>query len=408
MNDNARRSAGLRPGSTTKTIGLLSISHVVNDSYMNLFPPLIPFLMPALGLSIAAVAWLTTCFAVTSSLSQLAIGHISDRIGGRFFIVMGPLVAAIAMSSIGLIDNYWLLAMAVAVGGLGVASFHPPSSAIAGSVSTVKSGRAMSVFSVGGNLGWAVMPLLAVPLVERFGLSATPALAVPGLIAALMLYFLAPPLKPSVSGEGPSFAETVRAQPVPFASLLGTVAFRSLCFTGLITFLPKFLGDQGVPPITISFMLSILTFAGAVGGLIGGYLSDYLGRKPVIIMSLILTVGFLVMFTFSGKQVMALWLGLAGASLLASFSVTVVAAQEIFPNNKAIASSLALGFGLGLGGLGVGVLGIVAQSIGIGGTMVILSLLPLVAIVFALGLPGKGFVNAKQYSYEVEDAGLNS
>src|SRR3990172_9935752 len=84
-----------------RTITLLSCCHIVNDSYMNLFPPLLPFIIPVMGLEISAVGWLMTCFSVTSSLSQLAIGYLTDRVGGRFFIVMGPLVAARFMSSIG-------------------------------------------------------------------------------------------------------------------------------------------------------------------------------------------------------------------------------------------------------------------------------------------------------------------
>jgi FSR family fosmidomycin resistance protein-like MFS transporter len=71
--------------------------------------------------------------------------------------------------------------------------------------------------------------------------------------------------------------------------------------------------------------------------------------------------------------------------------VAVVAAQQIFPDNRATASSLALGFGLGLGGLGVGLISIVADKFGLGieQTLFYVSFLPIVAAAFALGLPGK-------------------
>lgn len=388
LNMKANRDSKDKP--FFKTIALLSGSHIVNDSYMNLFPPLLPFLIPALGLSIAQIGWITTAFSVTSSLSQLAIGYLSDRIGGRFFIFLGPLVAATFMSSIGLIHNYALMAIAVSIAGLGVASFHPPSSAITGSIDSSKSGRAMSLFTLGGNLGWTLMPLLAVPLVLNFGLKSTPILAIPGLIAAFSLFLFAPNVSPGRRDAGASFVRTVKSEPVAFSCLLASVAFRSLSFFALVTFLPKYLTDHGFTPMESGVFLSILTFSGAIGGLFGGFISDSIGRKPVIVTSLALATPFLGLPQLSSNQfLMGLWLALAGAALLGSFSVTVVAAQEIFPDNKAIASSLALGFGLGLGGIGVGLLGSLASVIGLNITVAIIAALPLAAATFALGLPGR-------------------
>ncbi|MEW5706720.1 MAG: MFS transporter [Actinomycetota bacterium] len=229
INENA---ADKMDKTSLRTTVLLSASHVVNDSYMNLFPPLLPFIIPSLGLGISSIGWLMTFFSVTSSLSQLAIGYLSDRIGGRFFIIMGPLVAAIFMSSLGIITNYYLLIIAVSVAGLGTAAFHPPSSALIGSLNESKSGRLMSLFTLGGNLGWAIMPLIAVPLVAHFGLIATPILAIPGISAALLLYAFVPQLKTNqiYSSSNRSLLKTAVSNPVPFFCLLGSVAFRSLAF----------------------------------------------------------------------------------------------------------------------------------------------------------------------------------
>jgi len=378
-----------RSGPSNSTLFLLTASHTINDSYMSLFPPLLPaFIMPALGLSISEVGWLATVFAVTSSLAQLAFGVLTDRIGGRFLIVLGPLIASVFMSSIGLIHSYTLLAFAIAMAGLGVAAFHPPSSSTAGSVARHKRGRMMSVFVLGGNIGFAIMPPVAVWLVSRFGLSSTPLLAIPGILVSVLLFFKAPAVKAVRHTASRSFSEMVRANPGSFASLLGTVAFRSFAFFSFTTFLPKLLHDQGFSPIAAGAFLSILTFSGAIGGLMGGTLSDRLGRKRIIAGSLALSVPFLLMFLLSSGVLKGVFLAMAGASLLAPFSVTVVAAQEIFPDSKAIASSLALGFGLGLGGLGVGATGHLASMIGLSSAMIIISFLPLVAAVFALGLPG--------------------
>ncbi len=380
----------VRPGHTSNaTIALLTASHVVNDSYMNLFPPLLPFIIPALGLTISEAGWLAAIFSVTSSLSQLAFGFFTDRVGGRFFVFLGPLIAGIFMSAIGMIHSYKLLAFAIAMGGLGVAAFHPPASSTAGSVAHEKRGKMMAIFVLGGNIGIAIMPLVAVRLVTAFGLTVTPVLAIPGMLVSVLLYFKLPALAVNRTSKGQSFSAAVRANPSSFVSLLGTVSFRSFAFFSFSTFLVKLLIDQGYTPILASLYLSILSFSGAIGGLIGGSLSDRLGRKPVIAGSLALSVPFLQLFMVTNGPLKAVWLALAGASMLAPFSVTVVAAQEIFPSSKAVASSLALGFGLGLGGLGAGTTGYLASSIGLSKAITLVSFLPIVAALFALGLPGR-------------------
>lgn len=378
--------------SNNKVVGLLGAGHVVNDSYMNFFQPLLPVLIPVLGLSLAQVGLVTTFFSVTSSISQLVIGRITDRFGTRAFVYLGPLLAAIMMSSVGVIKSYWLLLAAVSLAGLGIAAFHPPASAIVGHTNRRKSGRAMSFFSLGGNVGYATMPLIVVPLVAAFGLSVTPVLAVPGVIAAFLLYRYTPRIDYHSGHTNVSFIATVRSQLKGFIGLLGTVAFRSLTFFGLTTFLPVFLAERGYSLIAGGAILSVIAFSGAIGGLIGGTISDYRGPKQVIVVSQLMTVPFLLLALASSGVLLVVWLALAGASILASFSVAVVAAQRIFPDNRATASSLALGFGLGLGGLGVGVISFIAESLGLSIEQVVLvvSFLPLVAAAFALSLPGDG------------------
>ncbi|OFW32289.1 MAG: hypothetical protein A2074_05210 [Candidatus Aquicultor primus] len=377
--------------SNNKVVAVLGVGHVVNDSYMNFFQPLLPLLIATMGLSLAQVGLITAVFSVTSSVSQIIIGSVTDRFGTRAFVYLGPLLAAIMMSSIGLIYDYVLLLIVVSLAGLGIAAFHPPASAIVGHTNTRNSGRAMSLFSLGGNVGFAAMPLIVVPLVATFGLSATPVLVLPGIAVAILLYRLTARIQYLNQRVGTPFLSTVRSQLIPFVALLGTVAFRSLAFFSLITFLPILLAGRGYSLVAGGAILSVLALSGALGGLLGGILSDRTGPRPVIIGSQLTSVPFLLLALFSSGTMFIVLLGLVGASLLASFSVAVVAAQQIFPDNRATASSLALGFGLGLGGLGVGLISFVADafSFGIEQTVFYVSFLPIVAAAFALGLPGK-------------------
>ncbi|TEB07283.1 Major Facilitator Superfamily protein [Pelotomaculum schinkii] len=115
------------------------------------------------------------------------------------------------------------------------------------------------------------------------------------------------------------------------------VAFRSFCYFGLVAFLPLYYQQQNISLIAGSHYLSLMLFAGAVGGLIGGYISDIIGRKPVIVDSLILATPLLYLYLNSSGALSYFLVILAGTFLLSSFSVTVVLAQDILKENKAMA-----------------------------------------------------------------------
>src|SRR6185369_1983348 len=83
--------------------------------------------------------------------------------------------------------TYGLTAVAVVLSGLGVAAFHPEAAKFAGLASRERRGRGMSLFTVGGNAGFAIGPLLTTPLVLAFGLSGTLALGLLPLTAALVV-----------------------------------------------------------------------------------------------------------------------------------------------------------------------------------------------------------------------------
>lgn len=348
-------------------LGLLSLAHLFNDWYMNLIQTLLPFLVAA-GLAVGKGAFLVSAFMISSSLLQPFFGYLVDRKGQRWLVYAGTLWMALLLAPFGLVENYWGLLALAAFSGLGTCAFHPQaSSMVSASASPESKGFQQSLFVTAGNIGWSLTPLMAAPLVARFGLGCTPCFVIPGLFVALALWLS---LEKGPKADSPSASplpgapllEVFRREGGELSKLVLVVALRSLAYVGFVTFLPLLLRERHAPVWLSGLLVFAMLFAGALGGLFGGRLSDRVGRKPVIVASLALASPLLLLFPAMGEGFLAfVVLALGGAALLASFSVTVVFAQERVGRNAAMASGLMLGFGIGIGGLGVGLIGKLAE-----------------------------------------------
>jgi FSR family fosmidomycin resistance protein-like MFS transporter len=132
--------------------------------------------------------------------------------------------------------------------------------------------------------------------------------------------------------------------------------------------------------------LFVFLFCGAVGGLMGGYLSDRIGRHKVISASLLIFPVLMGAFLGTSGPLAWMFVALAGTALLASFSVTVVYAQDLLPHHLGLASGLTLGLAFGAGGVGVGLSGVLADAIGLRPSLWVLLALPGIAGLLSLKL----------------------
>lgn len=376
----------------TLTLSVLSIAHLINDMYNNFLPQLLPIIVATAGFSVTKASSLVAAFTITSSLVQPVFGYLVDQKNQRWLVFVGTLWMAVILSLTGLTINYGLLLVMAAAAGIGTAAFHPQASAMVSAVSGNRKGFIMSAFVASGNVGWAVAPVVLVPLFAAYGAKGTTVMVIPGVVAALFLYFFAPrgekkSIQKKSLGE---IISSMRPALGELNKLMVVVALRSLVYTGLITMLPLYFKSERMDPGKGSYLLFLMLFAGAVGGLAGGFISDKYGRKPLIAGSLVLATPFFYGFLTTQGLLSDIFLGLGGAALLASFSVTVVAAQEVIPDNKAMAAGLSMGFAIGIGGLAVTLVGKFADIFSLLSAVRLLLWLPLIAGLFALTLNNKG------------------
>jgi len=323
MNQNVNKKYG---------IIVLSLSHMINDWYMNFIQVLIPFFVVA-GIKLGRSAFLVTAFTVTSSILQPCFGYMMDRSNRRWMTYIGTLWMACLLSLVGLEKSYFLMFVTVMLAGLGTAAFHPQASAMVASLGGKHRGFRQSLFIAFGNVGWALTPLLIVPFIQRYSLFSTPVLVIPGLVSAALLWMVGRHIIIAPRSRETSSGKFLSEGSVPeLMKIVTVVACRSLVYFSLIAFLPLYLADKGISTGNSSRLLFLMLFTGALGGLAGGYISDCWSRKGVISVSLLSSSVLFILFLSTTGILSFVFLGLAGASLLASFSVTVILAHNVLRN----------------------------------------------------------------------------
>jgi FSR family fosmidomycin resistance protein-like MFS transporter len=373
--------------------------HMMVDGYGNIFAPLLPLLIPRLHLSLAAAGTLTMLYQLSASVAQIGFGHIADRWRPRLLVMIGPVVAVSVLSFVGTATSSLMLAMILIVGGLGGAAFHPPAAALAHHLGGRRPGLTMSVYITGGTLGFSLGPLMFSPFAERFGLTWTPLLALPGL--AVVAFFLqrVPALSTHTTGGGGFGA--LRPYARPLALLYFIVVLRTIAAISFATFMPVMLTRRGMSLAAAGTAVAMYLFATGVGGFFGGPAADRFGPRRVIALSLVFASPFLfVAPTLTGWPFLVT-VAIGGFFLQSTLPVNVTFGQSIAPVSAATVSSLMMGFAWGMGGLSVPLVGMIADRIGIEATLRMLGLAPLAAAALALPLPARARVDAPSRPSEV-------
>ncbi len=368
------------------TILLLASVHLVTDGYANIYAPLLPLLIPKLGLSLAAAGTLAMFLQLAASVSQLAFGQIADRWRPRVLITIGPLVSVALLSLVGLATSPLMLGAFLVAGGLGGAAFHPPAAALAHRFGGSRPGFTMSVYITGGTLGFSLGPLLFAPFAERLGLAWTPALMIPGLLIVAPLVRRIPPIPLRSDGHSRGL-RTLRPYARPLALLYMIVVLRQLASLSFATFVPVLLTQRGLTTGEAGAAVAVYLFASGVGGFFGGSAADRFHPRTVIICSLVMAAPLLAAAPMmSGWRFVAL-LALGGLFLQSTLPVNVTFGQMVAPVSAATVSSLMMGFAWGTGGLAIPFVGMLADRIGIATTLTMMAVTPLVGALCALPLP---------------------
>ena len=357
--------ASLKSGMLTNMVFLVASGHFLLELFHQYLPVFFPLYRAEFGLSYEQIGMVTLVGTTTMSLAQPLFGYFIDRWDARRITALSIIWLGLVMALVGFSNTYWTLMAAVALAGFGSAAFHPAGASVV-SKATVdgKTGRAVSFFAVGGNLGSATSPLLLAVGLGLLGLKGTIVLLPVVMVAGIWLV-------PGFGRESNDDREAHRQRQSRAGQgfVLGLVLITAVAMTrawfqlSLTTYLPTLLESRGHSVVFGGQMLFVFSLFIGVGSLVGGILSDRFGRWQLLLACFSLLGPAYWFFLHANGSVQIMLAAGVGFLLGCTYPTTVVVAQEVWPRGLAMASGLVMGLGWWPGGLGATFTGRLADKL---------------------------------------------
>ncbi len=364
---------------------LSGLSHFTLELCHNFLPVIYPLLIVDMALSYQQIGYVALLVGLATSLPQPFMGFLTDRFGAYRISGLSILWLGLLVSMIGLVPNYPLFALLVSTASLGSAAYHPAGVVLATVNSRSRRGRGMSIFSVGGNIGAALSPLLVAALLPWFGLKATAVVLPFALVVGLLLYWQGGILL----GKRQDNRSTHPPADTTFlwgglALLILAAMTRSWFQVSLLTYLPVWVQSEGGTLAQASWLLSLLAFSIGVGSMIGGLLADRVGAWIIVLSSFLLTAPAYWLFLSTFGLLQYISVVLIGICIGATYPTFLLMAQDCWPARTGTASGLIMGIGWAPGGLGASFTGYIADTVSLSYGLYLLLVPALVGLMFML------------------------
>jgi FSR family fosmidomycin resistance protein-like MFS transporter len=368
--------------------GLLAIAfgHGVNDFYSGTVALSIFFVASNAGLSAWYQGAVGFLWYLTSSIVQPLFGAYTDRHGRWWFMPTGVLLVVLSISFASLAGSLWLLSLLVVIGGLGAAIMHPEAGKYAALLSGSRRSGGISIFQIGGSLGFALGPVTIAALLAHFGRFGSLVLLPPGLIAVGYVYVVirSAHLMAQPAHETQRKLDGIAAPAVDrlgIGLVVGSTAMRFLTTAAFMTYLPNLLTARGGTIVEAGQLVTAFLLVGIIGMYLGGYLGDRLGSLTASVVALVAAVPCLLGFFFAPPEVGIALLLLGSIFLSVQNAPGVVIVQALLPRNLGMALGLINGVAFGAGSVLVTAVGVAVTRLGPQTALVDVSVMPLLGAI---------------------------
>ena len=329
------------PASPTLRAIIISSAHAIHDTYSGFIAPLLPSLIAQFSL-LKAEAGLFILVYQGVSIFQPVIGHISDRVNLRKFALVAPAVTAVFISLLGTAPSFSVALLYCFIAGISSATLHATLPALVSGLSGDNVGKGMSIWMVGGELGVMLGPILVTAVIATFSMQATPWLMLGGIIFSLISSFLLKDLPHYNSSAKQGTKIPVKDLIAILLPMAGITTMRSLLWTSSLLYLPVFLIENGASVWFAGISLSIVQGIGIIGTILGGFLSDRVGYRITMILSLTLSALAMLAFSTSNGFAQIAFLGILSISSLMVLPIGLAIVHRSFPENRSLANGLYL------------------------------------------------------------------
>lgn len=365
---------------------LTMTGHICSDINQGALSAILPFLVVGSGYSYFEATMLVFAANVASAVIQPLFGWLGDKRPSPWFMALGIFLAGLGMAAIGYVQGYWWVVASAMVSGIGVAMFHPEGGRLSNLAAGARKGNGMSIFAVGGNIGFFIGPVLCATSLTAFGLHGTAVFLIPATACAVLLLAFNRRFK----ALGTSAAHTDGESSAPehwglFGVVMGVLSLRSIVNYGLMAFIPLFLvGVLGQGEALSSTAISLFSVAGAIATAVSGRSAEKMGAIRLMVVCCILAGVGIVGFAFNSSVVAALAITLVLAVTLDLFYPSTVAlGMDYIPRHLGMASGLSYGVAVCVGGVAEPLLGLAGDAVGLVPVM-----LALAAVSFASAVLG--------------------
>ena len=373
----------------------LAFAHFFHDTFSSFLSPILPLLIKNLGLSFSLAALLSVFQKIPSLLNPF-IGVVADRLPLTYFVIITPLITAVTMSLLPVSSSYLLIALLLLTMGISASFFHVPAPVLMRNVSGNRIGAGMSFFMFGGELARSVGPLVILGAISLWGIKGTFRLIPFGVAASLFLYFrlknipayLVIDKKEIEEGEKylSSLGSVLKRHRKLFIIITGIVLSKSIIASAFTAFLPTYLTSGGSSLWLAGISLSVLEFAGAAGTFASGSFSDLIGRKRMLLLIMVLSPVFMLLFLFSHGYFILPSLVLLGFSIFSVTPVIMALVQDSEKEYPASANGIYMTLNFVLNSIVIMIIGILGDKIGLENTYRLCLVLSLPGIPFVLML----------------------
>ncbi len=364
---------------------LAMAGHFFADVNQGALSACMPFLVAQRGYSYAAVTMLILMSNIAGSVIQPIFGSISDKKARPWLMSVGVVLCGFGIAMVGLFDNYYITLCAACISGLGGAIFHPEGGRISNLAAGEKKGSGMSIFAVGGNLGFFVGPLILSLSISLLGMTGTVVFLFPAAVASLVLLkFNARFLNLGLS-EVEAGSKGTEERWKNFWLATSVMAIRGILQYGLLAFIPLFVvSNLGQSTETSSIVLSLFSIVAGIATLSSGAISQKFGVHRLTIFCMTMLAVLLIIFANSNVFTLSILVICALAIFDTLFYPSYIAlAMSYIPGHLGTASGISYGIVFCFGGMAQPLLGVAGDAFGLQLVFFILAAVSALGICFA-------------------------